>query len=136
VASGEIINAAASVTTASGTWVIFHGYNGATGVGCATGAGDLVALKITATSPPTATVQWCAKSQSEGEPMITTTDGKSEAIVWIGGAQLLGFDVETGAPVFNGGGQALGGAERFTTPIAAKGRIYVGNDNKVYAFKP
>ena len=43
---------------------------------------------------------------------------------------------DTGAVVFNGGGanELMAGTRRFNTAIAARGRIYVANDNKVYAF--
>jgi hypothetical protein len=141
VASGEIINAAASVTTPSGTWVVLHAYNGA-GIGCGTGSGDLVAFKISATSPPKISVPWCANSNSTGSPMITTTDGTNNAIVWIVGTHLRGFDANTGAPVYTGtdtlnltSGQTAN-PRRFTTPIAAKGHIYIAGDGKVYSFKP
>jgi hypothetical protein len=30
----------------------------------------------------------------------------------------------------------MNGVRRFSTPIAAKGRIYVAADNHVYAFRP
>jgi len=132
VAGGEIINAGTSVTTTTGTYVVFHGHNGASGVGCKTGAGDLVALKISAASPPTITVPWCAASNTQASPMITT-DG-TNAIVWEIGTNLLGWDVNTGNQVYKGT-DTLANVRKFSSPIAAKGRIYVGADNKVYAFK-
>lgn len=136
VASGEIINAAATVTTSAGnTWLVAHGYNGATGVGCKKGAGDLIAMKISG-SPPTASVEWCADSQTVGEPMITTSDdGGSNALVWFVGQHLNAWDVETGNQVYKGT-DGVSGIRLFTSPIAAKGRIYIGADNKVYSFHP
>jgi hypothetical protein len=136
VASGEIINAAASVTTPTGTFVIFHAYSGA-GVGCMTGSGDLVAMKISATSPPKITVPWCANSNSTFSPMITTTDGTNNALVWIAGTHLRAFDVATGNAVYTGADSfTLSSGRRFTSPIAAKGHIYIAGDGKVYSFKP
>jgi hypothetical protein len=132
VANGEIINAGASFTTTTGTYVVFHGHNGAAGVGCKTGNGDLVALKISATSPPTISVPWCAASQAQASPMITT-DG-TNAVVWDVGTNLLGWDLNTGMQVYTGTDN-VANVRRFTSPIAAKGRIYVGGDNQVYAFK-
>jgi hypothetical protein len=72
--------------------------------------------------------------------MVTTTDGHADAIVWVvsaeGTNQLNGFDGDTGAVIFNGGGVTVSGARRFNSPIAAKGRLFVAADNGVVAFKP
>jgi hypothetical protein len=71
--------------------------------------------------------------------MITTTDGQSNPIVWNVGNHLYGWDVETGNVVFDGGAAATAigiAPRRYTTAIAAKGRIYIASDDKVYAFKP
>ena len=68
-------------------------------------------------------------------------------IVWVvstedhqtGGDQRLhGYDGETGAVVYGGGGpnELMAGTHYYsTTGIAARGRIYVAGDNKVYAFQ-
>ena len=135
VANGEIINVAAWVDTAAGnTWLVAHGYNGASGVGCKKGSGDLIAMKISGT-PPTVSVEWCANSQTQGEPMITTSDANgTDAIVWFVGQHLNGWDIESGNHVYTGTDTRSGG-RRGTTPIAAKGRIYIGADSKVYSFK-
>ncbi len=139
VASNTIMNAATTYTTANGTYVAFN-TTGA-GVGCPTGqSGNLVALKIGATSPPTMGVAWCVDNQGRGSPMTTTTDGKSEAIVWAVGAtssnKLHGFDGDTGAVVYSGGGtgDTVAGVHYFNSPIAAKGRIIVAGNNALYAF--
>ena len=134
VASGKIINAAATVTTSAGnTWLIAHGYSGANGYGCKKGSGDIIAMKIT-TNPVGATVEWCANSQTAGSPMITTSnDSGADAIVWFAGNHLNGWDVETGTQVYTGT-DALSNIEKFTTPIAARGHIYIGADDKVYSF--
>ena len=61
-------------------------------------------------------------------------------VVWGIGSEgdhrLHGFDGDTGAVVFSGGSanELMAGTRRFNTAIAANGRIYVANDNKVYAF--
>ncbi|HEY3120466.1 MAG TPA: hypothetical protein VGL15_07575, partial [Vicinamibacteria bacterium] len=136
VASSAIINAAAAYTTSQGTYVALRG----SGVGCPGGAGDLVALKIGAAAPPQISVAWCARQNGSGSPMVTTTDGRSEAIVWGLGAEsgnrLMGFDGDTGQVVFGGGGasEAMSNIRRLSTPIAAKGRIFVASDTAVYAF--
>jgi putative pyrroloquinoline-quinone binding quinoprotein len=137
VSRGSIINAAAAYMTTAGTYVAFTGR----GVGCPSGqSGDLVALRIAPASPPTMNVAWCAAGHGRGSPMVTTTDGRSEAIVWSVGAEgdnrLRGFDGETGRPVFDGGGPGdrMSLVRRFQTPIVARGRIIVAGDDQLYAF--
>ena len=136
VASSEIITAAASYTTSKGTYVVFRG----TGSSCPAGqSGELTAVRITATTPPTVVTAWCASQNGTGSPMVTTTDGSSQAIVWSLGAEgdqrLHGFDGDTGQVVYGGGGagDTLGSVQRFHTPILAKGRIFVGADGAVRA---
>jgi hypothetical protein len=137
VSEGSIINAAAAYTTAAGSFIVFRGR----GTGCPAGeSGDLIALRVAATAPPRITVAWCAAAGGRGSPMVTTTDGRSEAIVWSvaaeGDNRLRGFDGETGRPVFNGGGPAdrMSLVRRFQTPIVAQGRIVVAADDELVAF--
>ncbi len=51
--------------------------------------------------------------------------------------RLFGYNGETGAVIFAGGGanDTISGTRTFNTGIAARGRIYIAGDNKVYAFK-
>ena len=140
VASNSIINAAASYHTANGTYVVFKG----NGRNCPNGtSGNVTAVRLLPTDPLTAEVAWCGNSGGLGSPMVTQTqrDG-GDTIVWVVGAEgdekLHGFDGDTGATVFAGGSTAetmSGGVRRYVTPIAAQGRIFVGGDNRVYAFK-
>src|SRR5229473_403315 len=139
VSTGQIINAAAAYTTGSGTYVVFNSYSGR-GVGCPTGSGDLVALRIGASAPPTISVAWCADNQGRGSPIVTTTNGSSEPVVWTVGGEasnrLHAFDGETGSLLFAGGGAAeqMTRSYHFQTPIAVNGRIIVAADNQLYAF--
>jgi len=54
------------------------------------------------------------------------------------GNKLFGFNGDTGAMVFGGGGadEQMMAVNRFQTPIVAKGRIFVAGSNAVYAFTP
>jgi hypothetical protein len=137
VASNEIINAAVAWTGPAGAMVVFKG----NGIGCPTGqSGDLTAALIPPSSTPTGAVRWCATQSGLGSPMVTTTDGSASPIVWSVGAEgdlrLHGFDGNTGAVVFAGGGASdlLGPVRRYQTPILANGKIYVAGDGAVYAF--
>jgi hypothetical protein len=138
VAGSEIITAAAAYTTASGTYVVFHARGG--GTSCATGSGDLIAVKINATSPPTFTTAWCQDTGGDASPIVTTTDSTSNPIVWVVGAEgtnkLKGWDGVTGANVYNGGsaGDTMTKVIHFSTLIDVKGRLFVGASDRLYAF--
>lgn len=135
VATNEIITAAALYTTATATYVALRGNGGI----CSQGSGDLTALKIVPGSPPTIAGAWCAAGGA-GSPMVTTSDGHADAIVWTLGAEasqtLNAFDGDTGAAIaYPGKSLSIPGMRRFNTPIAAKGRIYVPADGMIVAFK-
>ena len=60
--------------------------------------------------------------------------------MWAVGAEgdqrLHGYDGDTGAVIFAGGGagDAMASTSRFITPIVAKGRLFVAADGQLYAF--
>jgi hypothetical protein len=134
-----IIQAAASYRTNQGTYVAFRPWPG----------NVLGAFRITATNPPTIDIAsaWSVGRQGCGSPFVTSTDGSNNVIVWvvgtdergnhIGDQRLHGYDGDTGAVIFAGGGpdELMAGTWSYsTTGIAARGRIYVAGNNKVYAF--
>lgn len=139
---GRIRTAAAAFTTASGnTYVVFSvSTPGATGFGCPGTPGDLVGLAISASAPPTIRVAWCADNHGRGAPIVTTTDGSSEPVVWTIGAEgtnrLYAYNGETGELLFDGGGpdDKMTKVERFQTPIAVNGRLVVAADDGLFAF--
>ena len=64
--------------------------------------------------------------------MVGTEDHATE-----GDQRLHGYDGDTGAVVYDGGGpnELMAGTHYYsTTGIVARGRIYIAGDNKVYAF--
>jgi len=69
---------------------------------------------------------------------VTTTDGRSNPIVWIVGAegdnQLHGFRGDTGEVLLTAPSQAMTGLRHFQTLIATQDRLYVAADGTVYAF--
>jgi hypothetical protein len=115
--------------TAQGTYIAFHN-----------DIGQIRAYKINATSPPTITFAWSQNQTGRGSPWVTTTDGTNNTIVWVAGVagdqRLHGYDGDTGAVIYAGGGsnELMTGTRQWNTGIAARGRIYFGADNKVYAF--
>ncbi len=138
-ANTVILNTSTLYHTANGTYVAFRGH-GATGCPGLTGSSNLVSVKITPGNPPRLSLAWCAGNGGSGSPIATTTDGTSNPIVWVVGAEadqrMHGYDGDTGAVVFAGGGagDAMGSTSRFITPIVAKGRIFVAADGQLYAF--
>src|SRR6185312_4961752 len=116
----------ATYHTNQGTYFVFRASN------------QLKAYKVTATNPPTIVSAWNVTQTGQGSPWVTTTDGTNNAIVWVVGAQgdgqLHGYNGDTGAVVY-AGGDVMSGTRKWNTGIVARGRIYVANDNKVYAFR-
>src|SRR4029450_1698454 len=90
--------------------------------------------------PPTIVPAWNVSQSGQGSPWVTTTDGTNNAIVWVVGAQgdqkLHGYDGDTGAVIFAGGGgnELMTGTRKWNSGVVARGSIYIANDNKVYKF--
>jgi len=139
VATNEVISAPVLYTTATATYVATRGNGGA----CTSGSGDLLTVQVLPGSPPSLKAAWCAAGGA-GSPMVTTSDGHADAIVWTLGAEgdgrLHAFDGDTGATIpFTNSTAMVPGMRRYNTPIAAKGRIFVpvdGPNGGVVAFKP
>ena len=138
LSNNPIEQAAATYRTNQGTYVAWQAYTGYW----------LGAFRITATNPPTIIYSWGVLRGNGGcgSPFVTSTDGTNNNIVWVvgttyqgqGDQRLHGYDGDTGAVVYAGGGtnELMAGTHSYsTTGIAARGRIYVATDNKVYAFK-
>jgi hypothetical protein len=110
-------------------------------LGSSSGA-DLVVLRIQAHPSPAISTAWCGSAGGRGAPIVTTTAGGSNPIVWMVGAggdnRLHGFRADTGDPVFTGGGatDAMVGLRHFVTILAADGRLFIAGDDRIYAFTP
>jgi hypothetical protein len=133
-----IRTAPAAYLTGAGLFVAFQGQ----GTHCPIPrrGNNLTVLQIRAGSPPSIATAWCGAFDGEGSPVVTTTDGRSNPIVWILGAEgderLHGYRGDTGEPLFNGGrsGDAMTGLRHFQNLLAAGDRLYVGADQRLYAF--
>ena len=139
VGESSIIQAAATYRAEQDTYIAFRTTNN---------NANLSAFRITATNPPTIASGWSVNRDGGGcgSPFVTSTDGTNDMIVWVvgtedhntGGDQRLhGYDGDTGAVVYDGGGpsELMAGTHYYsTTGIVARGRIYVAGDNKVYVF--
>jgi outer membrane protein assembly factor BamB len=138
VSTGPIRTAASAYAAPDGVFVAFEGR----GMNCPAPRSDdaLTVLHIRAGSPPALTTAWCGAFDGAGSPVVTTTDGHSNPVVWILGAEgdnrLHGFRGDTGEPLFAGGGAAgeMSGLHHFQDLLPAGGRLYVGADDRLYAF--
>jgi hypothetical protein len=139
---GEISNAGAWATIGGTTYVVVRPNQGGSGIGCPNGtSGDLVAVKLDPSASQKMSVVWCVDGKGEGSPIITSSDGTNDALVWSAGAessnQLHAWDLATGAVVYAGGAASdkFANVRHFTSPIAANGRVFVGGDGTLYAYK-
>ena len=124
-------------TTANGTYVAFTVESAPACPNNMTGRA-VMSVKLTGGSPPTASVAWCTPGPNPpSAPISTTTDGKANPIVWfVNNGQLKGVDGDTGESVFDGGSGTCDGVQRWTSPIAVKGRIVAGANGKLCSWKP
>lgn len=138
VANNEMNAAGAAYHTSQGTYLALRVANGGNGVNCPVGGGgNLVVVKVSAGNPPVPKVVWCSDESNLGSPIVTTTDGSSEAIVWDANDHLWAYDGDTGAKIFDGSTTLMNNAMHiFNTPIAAKGRIAIAVDGQLYLFTP
>ena len=129
---GGINRGTSAVTyrTSQGTYFGFHN-----------DSGTIAAYKITRTNPPTIMNAWSMSQNGRGSPWVTTTDGINDVIVWVAGVagdqRLHAYNGDTGAVIYAGGGtnELMNGTRQWNTGMVARGRIYFGADNKVYAFR-
>jgi outer membrane protein assembly factor BamB len=133
VASGDASGGMASYQTPSGRYVAYN---------APCGNGTLGVLKVTAGNPPTLTQAFCVSQGASGadqggSPIVTTSDGSADAVVWgnggFGDNQLYAVDGETGALLVKSTG--IAGVIHWVAPLVAKGSIYLPGNGTVYAFR-
>lgn len=98
------------------------------------------ALELRARPAPAISVSWCAAFDGDGIPIVTTTDGHSNPIVWIVGAEgddrLHAFRGDKGESVLVGPQVRLSGLRHFAPIVASREHLFVAADGRIYAFKP
>jgi hypothetical protein len=129
-----IIVSPAAYPVDSDVFIAFQG-PGAQCPGPSRGNG-LTVLRIAGGSAPTMNTAWCGSLSGHGSPIATTTNGHSNPIVWILGAEgdnrLHAFRGDTGEPILTS--EPLSGLRHFQTLIATQDHLYVGADGRIYAF--
>src|SRR4029077_9848900 len=99
VSNNQLIQAAATYRTNQGTYVAFRASRSILGT-----------FRITATSPPTINLTWNMSQNGCGSPWVSSTDGTNNMTVWAVGTgasvdqRLHGYDGDTGAVIYAGGG--------------------------------
>ena len=136
VTTNIAITSPAVWSAADGVFVVLQG----DGAHCAPGkpADGLIALKIHADPAPTIETAWCASVARAGSPIVTTTDGRSDPIVWVVGAArattgCTRSGADNGEPLATPL-ETMRGLHHFQTLIASEDRLYVAADGTIYAF--
>ena len=143
VSNGNISNGSAWATVGGTTYVVLRPNDSSEGDGCPNGTtGELVGIRLDPTAPQKMTVAWCAESRGNGSAIVTSSDGTSDGLVWVFGAegddQLHVFRLSDGSTVSTIPGMTFDAGQvvhHFTTPVAVKGRIFVTADGGLYAFR-
>jgi hypothetical protein len=103
---------AATYRTSQGTYFVFH-----------TESDAVAAYKVTPTNPPTIVSAWTMSQTGLGSAFVTSTDGTNNGIVWVAGGggdgRLHGYNGDTGAVVYAGGGanEMMTGTRKWNTGI-------------------
>jgi len=133
VSTRIMIGAPAAYTAGDGALVAIQG----PGAQCPDRGSGLTVLTIRATAP-LISAAWCGSVRGAGSPIVTTTDGSAEPIVWMLGAEgddlLHGFRGDNGQPIYSGPSERMSGLRHMQTLIGTPDRLYVAADNTVYAF--
>lgn len=135
-ARGVIITSATTYNVGNAAFVAYQ----ANGAVCPSGKflAGIAAIAVTADNK--VSPAWCSPMDGRGAPIVTTTDGHAEPIVWAVGAEgddrLHGFRGDTGEEIYAGGGRndRLAGLRHFATILIAGGRMYIAGDDRIYAF--
>ncbi len=133
VSNTAIITAPAIYNTDHLSMVVFRDANG---IQCSGSSLTMLSVAPSGTSPINEV--WCAALNGAGAPIVTTTNGAANPLVWVVGAEgdnlLHGYNAMTGAAVFTGGGQTLQGLRHFQTILAANNHLYVAGAGTLYAY--
>ncbi len=127
-----IITSPAVYSAPQGTWIVYQARDAT----CPNGGGGagLAALRVTAAD---LVPLWCAPFDGRGEPIVTTTDGAANPIVWAAtaeaGDRLQAMRGDNGAPLWISPDR-IPGLRHFVTILAAGDRLYIAGDGRITSF--
>ena len=138
VSPRPILTSPATYPAADGVFVAFQGR----GANCPVDRPNnaLTVLKISGNAPPSIATVWCGGFRGAGAAIVTTTDGHSNPIVWVLGAEgdnrLHGFRGDTGELIHDDSVRlkVMSGLRHFQSSLATDDHIYAAADGVVYAF--
>jgi hypothetical protein len=135
IATDDATGGMATYQTTSGRYVAYN-------APCDTKGDILGVLKVNPGTPPTVSQAFCVNggagaADQGGSPIVTTSDGSADAVVWMLGAsgdnKLHAVDGETGVTILTS--PSMNGLIHWVAPLVAKGSIYVPVNGRVYAFR-
>jgi hypothetical protein len=137
VANGTIIQAAAAYTTAMGTYFVFRG--GVTG--CPTGStGGLMAVRVTAASPPQLTPAWCGGPSQASNPSRQHDQRAGRRRHRLGSSPPTARSTRSTRTRARASSAATPSRPRrpkgHQSPIIANGRLIHSTDTRVFALTP
>ncbi|MHB8419959.1 MAG: PQQ-binding-like beta-propeller repeat protein [Myxococcales bacterium] len=129
-ASNQVFGSMAAYTTATATYVV------ATASGNGSCSGSTAAFAVSG-DPPQLGGGWCSGHGGQGSPIVSSSDGTHDYLVWTTGGSLSALDGDTGATLATvaipGGG---GSYTHWVTPIVAGGALYLAGNNQLMKFNP
>jgi len=134
VATNYVHSATARYTVGSAVYVAVNAHSPSCSGG--NSQAGLLVLKVAGTTPAV-NQAWCAALNGRGDPIVTTSDGTDNPIVWITGAEgdeeLHAYDGVTGAALYTS--PALPSTiAHFSTLLVANGKLFVTSQNRVVAY--
>ena len=136
VADNQMHSATARYTLNGAVMVVLNAHNaGCTGSFTRSG---VLALKVaTSAGHPGVTSAWCAPLNGRGDPIVTTSDGASDPVVWITGAEgddeLHAYAGDTGQLLYSSA-PVSSTIAHFSTLMVANKRIFVTAAGQVLAY--
>jgi hypothetical protein len=131
-ASNQVFGSMAAYTSNGVTYVV------ANASGNGTCSGSTATFSVSATNPPKLGAGWCANPGGWGSPIVSTSNGTDDYMVWAlsynssnNTGTINALDGDTGKTLVSVG---VNNYTHWVTPIIAKGAIYVAGNNQVYKF--
>ena len=133
----SIHTAPAAYRTAMGSYFVFSTTSNANMCPGGVSGRAVVAVKIAAANPPTPSIAWCAPMSSVTTgPIATTTNGTDNAIVWFTSGELAGRRRRRHRNANRQQRKLFQASQRWTSPIAVKGRIVAGGNGHLCSWSP
>jgi outer membrane protein assembly factor BamB len=132
---GQVFGSLLAYNTAKPATYVSGRFN-VSGTGfCTTAGADITVLQVTHANPPQLKFAWCGVVGGDAAPIVSTTDGLNDAVLWTYGASgdetVRAYDADTGTLLYTSPG--LAGSTHWISPIIAKGRLYVAQNGTVTA---